>query len=198
MVTTEQTRYERIALAHSRDPADLAAQVADELNVHELDTLAAVPEGLVDYTVKPNYRALGRRFGRGTPAVAAAIEAADAAGLAAELRSGGQASVIADGAGVSLEPEDVIVTQVPRSGWAVASGGGEAVATALTQLTGVDVPLLGQIPLDVRLREGGDSGNPLVLADPSAPAAIQLTNVAESLASKGRGLAGRMLSLSPR
>ncbi len=51
------------------------------------------------------------------------------------------------------------------------SGGGEDVATALTQLTGVEVPLLGQIPLDVRLRESGDSGNPLVLADPSAPAA---------------------------
>ena len=49
-----------------------------------------------------------------------------------------------------------------------------------------------------RLRESGDSGNPLVLADPSAPAAIQLAKVADSLASKGRGLAGRMLSLSPR
>ena len=47
-------------------------------------------EDLVDYTVKPNFRALGGRFGKGTPAVAAAIEAADPAALAAELRSGGQ------------------------------------------------------------------------------------------------------------
>ena len=78
------------------------------------------------------------------------------------------------------------------------SGGGEAVATALTQLTGVEVPLLGQVPLDVRLREGGDSGTPLVLSDPSAPASAALVKVAESLASKGRGLAGRLLSLSPR
>jgi ATP-binding protein involved in chromosome partitioning len=78
------------------------------------------------------------------------------------------------------------------------SGGGESVATALTQLTGTDVPLLGQIPVDVRLREGGDSGEPLVLSNPSAPASLQLIKVAESLASKGRGLAGRMLSLSPR
>ena len=77
------------------------------------------------------------------------------------------------------------------------SGGGETVAEALTTLTGAPVPLLGQVPLDVRLREGGDNGTPLVLADPSAPAALQLTKVAESLASKGRGLAGRMLSLSP-
>jgi isoleucyl-tRNA synthetase len=109
-------------------PAALRDQIADELNVRELDTLAAVPEGLVDYTVKPNYRALGKRFGQGTRAVAAAIEEADPARLAAELSSGGKALVVADGAGVSLGPEDLIVTQVPRSGWAVATGGGETVA----------------------------------------------------------------------
>jgi isoleucyl-tRNA synthetase len=78
--------------------------------------------------VKPNFRALGRRFGKGTPAVAAAITSADAADLAGELRSGGTASVLADGAEVRLRPDDVIVTQTPRSGWAVASDGGETVA----------------------------------------------------------------------
>jgi ATP-binding protein involved in chromosome partitioning len=78
------------------------------------------------------------------------------------------------------------------------SGGGELVSSALTRLTGADVPVLGQIPLDVRLREGSDSGEPLVLSDPSATASIALSKIAESLASKGRGLAGRMLSLSPR
>ncbi|HVT66441.1 MAG TPA: Mrp/NBP35 family ATP-binding protein, partial [Trebonia sp.] len=78
------------------------------------------------------------------------------------------------------------------------SGGGETVAGELTKLTGAEVPLLGQVPMDVRLREGGDSGTPLVLADPSAPAALQLAKVADALVSKGRGLAGRMLSLSPR
>jgi len=78
------------------------------------------------------------------------------------------------------------------------SGGGETVATSLGQLTGTTVPLLGQVPLDVRLRESGDNGTPLVLADPTSPAALALSKVAESLASKGRGLAGRLLSLSPR
>jgi ATP-binding protein involved in chromosome partitioning len=78
------------------------------------------------------------------------------------------------------------------------AGGGETVAADLTKLTGTDVPLLGRIPLDVRLREGGDSGTPLVLSDPDAPASVQLVKVAESLVGKGRGLAGRLLSLTPR
>ena len=113
-------------------PAELRAQVAEELNVRELDPLTTVAEDLVDYTVKPSYRALGTRFGQGTPAVAAAIEAAEAARLAAELRSGGKTSVLVDGAPVSLGPDDVIVTQVPRVGWAVASDGGETVALEIT------------------------------------------------------------------
>jgi len=36
-------------------------------------TLSVLSGELVDYVVKPNFRALGRRFGRQTPAVAAAI-----------------------------------------------------------------------------------------------------------------------------
>ena len=78
------------------------------------------------------------------------------------------------------------------------SGGGEAVAATLSQLTGTTVPLLGQVPLDTRLREGGDNGTPLVLDDPSSPAALQLAKIADALSSRGRGLAGRMLNLSPR
>jgi ATP-binding protein involved in chromosome partitioning len=78
------------------------------------------------------------------------------------------------------------------------SGGGEAVAATLSQLTGTTVPLLGQVPLDTRLREGGDNGAPLVLDDPSSPAALQLVKIADALSSRGRGLAGRMLNLSPR
>jgi ATP-binding protein involved in chromosome partitioning len=77
------------------------------------------------------------------------------------------------------------------------SGGGEAVAAALTRLTGTPVPVLGQVPIDVRLREGGDAGVPLVLSAPESAAAQQLTGIAQGLASRGRGLAGRQLGLSP-
>jgi isoleucyl-tRNA synthetase len=109
-------------------PDELRAQVADELNVRALDTLGFVGEELVDVAVKPNFRALGRRFGKQTPTVAAAIEAADAAGLAGGLRSGGTVSVLVSGEPVTLGADDVIVTRTPRSGWAVASDGGETVA----------------------------------------------------------------------
>ncbi|HEX3751363.1 MAG TPA: Mrp/NBP35 family ATP-binding protein [Streptosporangiaceae bacterium] len=78
------------------------------------------------------------------------------------------------------------------------SGGGEAVASALTRITGAPVSLLGQIPIDTRLRQGGDEGMPLVLSDPEAPAAQTLRQVADALGTRARGLAGRSLSISPR
>jgi ATP-binding protein involved in chromosome partitioning len=77
------------------------------------------------------------------------------------------------------------------------AGGGQAVADALTRVTGVTVPVLGQVPIDPRLRRGGDAGLPLVLSDPDAPAARELAAVADSLVSKTRGLAGRRLGLTP-
>lgn len=77
------------------------------------------------------------------------------------------------------------------------SGGGQSVADGLAKSLGADVPLLGQIPLDLRLREGGDNGTPLVLTDPTAPAAEALTRVAHQLGRRERGLLGRSLGLSP-
>ncbi len=78
------------------------------------------------------------------------------------------------------------------------SGGGATLAEALTRNVGAAVPLLGQVPMDVRLRQGGDTGEPLVLDDPDCPAAKELRGIAERLGSRGRSLAGRPLSLSPR
>jgi ATP-binding protein involved in chromosome partitioning len=77
------------------------------------------------------------------------------------------------------------------------SGGGQAVAEALTRSLGSKVPLLGQVPLDARLRETGDAGTPLVLADPSSPASVVLRGIADRLATRSRGLAGKLLSVSP-
>ncbi|MBM7772060.1 ATP-binding protein involved in chromosome partitioning [Actinokineospora baliensis] len=77
------------------------------------------------------------------------------------------------------------------------TGGGHTVADSLSRAVGSTVPLLGQVPLDPRLREGGDAGTPLVLSQPDTTAAKVLTDIATKLSVRARGLAGRMLSVSP-
>ena len=77
------------------------------------------------------------------------------------------------------------------------SGGGAAVSQSLTRLTGADVPLLGQIPLDTTLRVGADEGTPVVLGNPTSPAATALRAIAKGLGTRSRGLAGCSLGLSP-
>ena len=76
-------------------------------------------------------------------------------------------------------------------------GGGQTVADALSRTLGTSIPLLGQIPLDTRVREGGDEGRPLVLSDPDTEASKIMISIAESLAGKPRGLAGMQLGISP-
>jgi ATP-binding protein involved in chromosome partitioning len=77
------------------------------------------------------------------------------------------------------------------------AGGGQAVADTLTRITGAPVPVLGEIPIDTRLREAGDSGLPLVLGEPESPAAQELRKIADRLAGQSRSLVGRPLGLSP-
>ena len=77
------------------------------------------------------------------------------------------------------------------------SGGGERVAATLSARFGYDVPLLGRVPIEETLREGGDNGKPVVDADPTAASAVVLSQVAEHLDARGRGLAGRQLGLTP-
>ncbi|MGO4143879.1 Mrp/NBP35 family ATP-binding protein [Paenarthrobacter sp. YAF11_1] len=78
------------------------------------------------------------------------------------------------------------------------SGGGAILAERLSAAVGSEVPLLGQIPLDIRLREGGDAGKPVVLAAPETAAAKAMQDVASALASRPRGLSGLSLGIEPR
>ena len=78
------------------------------------------------------------------------------------------------------------------------SGGGRVLAERLSAAVGTDVPLLGQIPLDIRLREGGDAGRPVVLTAPETAAAQALQGIAGKLNAKPRGLAGMSLGIQPK
>jgi isoleucyl-tRNA synthetase len=102
-------------------PEALVALVASELNVAAILPLAESSE-LVDYLVKPAYRSLGQRFGSSTPEVAAAINACAAAEIAPVVLAGDSFPVtLGSGSTVLISPSDVIVTQTPRAGWAVAT-----------------------------------------------------------------------------
>ena len=76
-------------------------------------------------------------------------------------------------------------------------GGGSLVAESLTRELGTDIPLLGRVPFDVRLREGGDAGVPLIISSPDSPAGVAIESIAGTLAAKPRGLAGMSLGLTP-
>jgi ATP-binding protein involved in chromosome partitioning len=116
------------------------------------------------------------------------------------------AAEVAERAGaIALQTHQRLVGVVENMSWlelpdgsrmeVFGSGGGEIVAESLTRTVGASVPLLGQIPLDTRVREAGDSGTPIVLADPSAPAAQALDAVADKLAVRRESLVGKPLGL---
>jgi len=66
-------------------------------------------------------------------------------------------------------------------------GGGKDLAA------GLNTELLGEVPIDVRLREGADEGKPVVLSDPDSPASKAIVALAERIASKRGSLKGKKL-----
>jgi isoleucyl-tRNA synthetase len=117
--------------AHDRLPDELRREVAEELNIGGLEPLSAAGADLVDHTAKGNFRALGKRFAKDTPRVAAAIAAADAEALSAALAHDGRATVELDGGPVEVHPDEVIISERPREGWSVVNEQGETVALDL-------------------------------------------------------------------
>ena len=111
-------------------PAELVAEVSDELNVREIEQLGE-EIGLVDVVVKPNFRELGKRFGKRTPLVANAITALEPAALVEALRTQDSYSLDVDGETETISSDDVIVTESPREGWTVASDAEDSVAIDL-------------------------------------------------------------------
>ena len=113
--------------------AQLREQICEELNISTLESLDDGGAGLVDTSVKANFRSLGQRFGKQTPAVADAIAASDPAALLAEVRANGSTTLTVSELGdVSIAEGDVVITETPREGWAVAADAGESIALDLT------------------------------------------------------------------
>jgi ATP-binding protein involved in chromosome partitioning len=76
------------------------------------------------------------------------------------------------------------------------TGGGELVAKSLSTLSGVTVPLIGQVPISVALREGSDAGLPLLAQKSLDTASITIEDIALKIAAESRGLVGKKLPFS--
>jgi isoleucyl-tRNA synthetase len=109
-------------------PADMSDQIADELNVLELEDIASASGDLVSVSVKANFRSLGAKYGGAVQEVAKLIASADAAQLVAKVRNSGSANL----GNFEIAIDDLVITEQPKSGWSVASNNGESVALDLT------------------------------------------------------------------
>ncbi|WP_326828428.1 isoleucine--tRNA ligase [Streptosporangium sp. NBC_01810] len=177
-------------------PPELRELIADELNVKGLEDLSGIGADLVSFTVKPNFRALGKRFGSQTKLVAAAVTAADPAELARALRTGPAVLVDAGELGaVEIGADDVIVTEQPRSGWAVEAASGETVALDLTITD--ELRRSGLIRDVVRLLQDTRKSTGLSISDRiDVWWSTDDADLAEALRTQGRAVADEVLAVS--
>ena len=108
-------------------PEAMREQIADELNVQTLQDIATADGDLVDISVKANFKSLGAKFGGAVQEIAKAIAATDATALVKTLRVSGVTTV----GTWEIALDDLVITEVPKSGWSVSSHDGESVALDL-------------------------------------------------------------------
>jgi isoleucyl-tRNA synthetase len=108
-------------------PEQMREQIADELNVQTLEDIASADGDLVDISVKANFKSLGAKFGGAVQEISKAIAATDATALVKTLRAAGSTKV----GTWEIALDDLVITEVPKSGWSVSSHDGESVALDL-------------------------------------------------------------------
>ena len=133
-VKVRQPLREAIIVADTREREAierLSEVVRDELNVSALRFVAAADE-LGTHTVKPNFRALGPRFGKRMPQVAGAVAALDPGEVSRALRSGRTVVVSIAGEDHELTGEDLTLALAPLEGYGLEREGSHAVALDLS------------------------------------------------------------------
>ena len=111
-------------------PQDLKDQLAEELNILDVQSLSQTGD-LVNVAVKANFRTLGARYAKETPAIAKEITNLDATKLVKDLRDNNKTNIKVSGQDFEITAEDVIITETPREGWSVMSQDGETIALDL-------------------------------------------------------------------
>ena len=119
-----------------KDLDGLEPLIAEELNVKEIEVARGLEE-LVTYSVKPNFRTLGPRFGPRVKDVAKALAGADPHALVTELEAAGRVEVDLDGERQTLERGDLDVRVEGRSGFSLAQEAHYGVALDLDLTPGL-------------------------------------------------------------
>ena len=137
----------------ARLPSDMRDQIADELNVIDLADIADADGDLVNISVKANFKSLGAKYGKEVQEISKAITSTDATALVKKLRTTGTTKV----ATWEIELGDLVITEVPKSGWMVASHEGESVALdlALSQSL-IDAGIVREVIRYIQERRKGD------------------------------------------
>src|SRR4051812_34193643 len=133
-VKVRQPLHEAVVVAAGAERAAierLGDVVRDELNVRTLRFVDQADE-LGTYEVKPNYRALGPRFGKAMPQIADAVAALDPSHVARALRDGGHIGISVEAREHRLGPEDLLLVLQPLDGYQLEREGSHAVALELT------------------------------------------------------------------
>ena len=114
---------------------EIKIHIAEELNILKVDGIQVAGTDLVDISVKANFRTLGTKFGADVQVIAKQITAIDAGIMVKELRKSNSYKITVELAGkkkdIEIDLDDLVITETPRSGWSVASHGGESLALDL-------------------------------------------------------------------
>ncbi len=108
-------------------PAELQAVAKDELNVKDVQFLSD-GRAFTAYTVKPNLRTLGPRYGKILPKIGETLKNLDGTALVDELQAKGEVVFTAEGIEVRAQEADLLIEKAQREGYAAASDRGLTVA----------------------------------------------------------------------
>ncbi len=171
-------------------PQAMKEQISHELNVIDLEDIADARSDLVDISIKANFKTLGAKFGGTVQEIAKAISNADATRLVKQLRSNGSVLINKKW---DITLEDLVVTEVPKSGWMVSSHDGESVALDLE--LSPKLITAGRVREVIRLIQERRKSDGFEISDRIEISWSATTEIAQAIASNSAHIMDEVLAL---